>query len=164
MGVAGKSLEGDVNDLGREALRAFIDRHFASQKEAADAFGVSQPTVSDYLAGKKGVGAKLLGGVAALDAETALAMMGVDVPAIREEARQLAAPAIETLRGDGYSLRMASWAVWAAYQFGIPTSLDGLLRSARLLAAAAASLGPGSLESEKELPPKNLKGTRRSGR
>jgi predicted transcriptional regulator len=76
--VQKKSLSAQQNELARKELRALIKRLYSSQKEASKSFGVTQAMVSDFLAGKRGAGPKLIMGVATVDKGVAATMLGID--------------------------------------------------------------------------------------
>jgi len=65
---ASKSATPEQNSFARAKIRRLIkDRWGDDFSAAAKALGVSQPTVSEFLSGKKGIGTKLLTGVARHD-------------------------------------------------------------------------------------------------
>jgi hypothetical protein len=58
---SGKALQGEQNEAVRFAVRKLVDRDFAGKALlAARAFGISQPSLSNFLAGKTGAGVRLL--------------------------------------------------------------------------------------------------------
>jgi hypothetical protein len=64
--VQTKALPKIQNDAARRFIEAVIKKDFADNlTKAADAFGVAQSTISDFLAGNRGAGMKLLSGVSA---------------------------------------------------------------------------------------------------
>lgn len=85
--AASKSLSPEQNQFARAQLRALIQRKWGGdQSLAATALGVSQPTVSEFLSGAKGIGPKLLSGVMKVDPRVAGVIIGgvqaVDTPEV----------------------------------------------------------------------------------
>jgi transcriptional regulator with XRE-family HTH domain len=70
--LATKSLTKEQNDAARDRLRALLKTKYSGESVAfAKALGISQPFLSEVLSGKKGVGGKVLTGLAKLEkAET----------------------------------------------------------------------------------------------
>lgn len=59
--MGSKSLQPDQNERIRRELRAWIDKeHAGNDKAAAKALGISQSLVSEFLAGGRGAGPKLI--------------------------------------------------------------------------------------------------------
>lgn len=78
-----KALSSRQNDIAREVLRVLLrDRFEGDQTVAANALGVSQPTLSNFLSGERGTGPKMLAGIAKVDPAAAASILaGVAVPA-----------------------------------------------------------------------------------
>lgn len=78
-----KSMSPERTTYAREQFRLFVQRRFEGDQSAAGAaLGVSQATVSSVISGAKGIGSKLLSGVAKIDPETAGAMLAGQSPPI----------------------------------------------------------------------------------
>lgn len=77
-----KSLTPRQNELARNELRKLVERRFpGKQADAAKALGVSQPTLANFLSGARGLGPKLMRGIARIDSAVAgLILGGVSMP------------------------------------------------------------------------------------
>jgi hypothetical protein len=72
-----KSLTVEESARARRLVQELVDRRYGNNRsEAAADLGVSQPTLSDFLNGNKGMGPKLLRGVAKVDRSVANAILG----------------------------------------------------------------------------------------
>jgi hypothetical protein len=127
-----------TNDVGWIAFRALVDARWnGKQTAAASELNVSNPTISDYVNGKKGAGVRLIAAVAAIEPLVALQMMGSEplVPAVR-----WAAEVAKELELAGYSRRVSGWATIQSLYLGKPQTRSDLLAQARMLAPVAVGI------------------------
>lgn len=98
----GKQYTDEQNTSVRAAVREIVERDFGGTKAtAAAAFGVTAASLGDFLNGKKGVGNKLLAGLAAYTGSSSAALLGEqsddeepqwgNLPGYRESERALRA-------------------------------------------------------------------------
>lgn len=97
----GKQYSEAQNALVREIVREIIAREFEGKKApAAEAFGVTAASLGDFVNGKKGIGNKLLAGVAKHTGRSAASLLGEadndtdepawgTLPGFRESEREL---------------------------------------------------------------------------
>lgn len=78
-----KSMSPERTAYAREQFRLFVQRRFEGDQSAAGAaLGVSQATISSVISGAKGIGSKLLSGIAKIDPQTAGAMLAGQSPPV----------------------------------------------------------------------------------
>lgn len=94
--VAGKSFSAAENERIRAAARRLLEQHDGNQRVLAEALGVTQPTVSNFLSGKNGAGVTL--------AKKIAVAVGVGLDAL------VAPPSVKS--GEGSRWRALPW--WAS--------------------------------------------------
>ena len=136
-----KSLSAAQNLRARRILRDVLDALFDGKQAVAEGpLGISQGSISEFLAGKKGLGPKLLAGVASVDQHAALAMLGVRIPSLAPEIQRLFPEIVSTLRAEGHEPRIAALSARAAADITESSDPLFLLHSARMVAAVASLL------------------------
>jgi Holliday junction resolvase len=148
-----KSLTPKQNDMARKLVRDLLDTRFnGNQVTMAGATGLSQSTISDLLAGKGGVGVKMIEVLIKLDSVRALKIFGLQISDVQQLLGESSPEAIATLQREGYSADMASWAVMAAYRWGAPEEdVESVLAKARMAASMLRTL---ELSAQAPSPPR----------
>ena len=136
-------------DRGRRIFRDWTQARWKTQREAAKALGVSQPVISEYISGKQELGGPLLVGIASLDPDTLMAILGR--PAQRDRVlaviNELGAEYPEASREVAAKMALAALPPDAA-QDTTTRAARGFLGVAEMLSAGsrsvvAAPAGPG---------------------
>lgn len=121
--MSNKTLEEKANELARRRVKKLIDELFqGNQGRAARAFRIQQGSLSDFLAGKRGAGSRLIKGIASVSPEDALAILGLGAGTEEPDRRAVEAHVmLGVSRGDAVRAR----------DYLRSTSKSGELRSER---------------------------------
>lgn len=159
--MGSKSLTAEQNLLARELVRELLNARYGGKKvAAAKDLGVSQPLLSGFLAGDKGLGVKLLNGISRRAPEVAAKILGNaniasaavettpapidDAPVPPVVAHETIEGAIEELTDKGYPYRNVKAAL-----AGVSAYESARERRARAASVAdIASLATGLLDKD----------------
>jgi len=137
-----KSIPSRQNETARKVIREILQARFdGNQLAMARACGVSQSTISNIIAGKHGLGPKVMLALIRMNPSEAMRAMGIELTDTGYPLGEAASDAVDELERDGYSSAVAAWAVVTALKFGAADRAPAqLVATARVVARFAEAI------------------------